>query len=93
MKQKSLCEEEDEGRDVFLSDSKGDKDYVKENEDVRDSGLDYPDIDESDSDDQTKQPHQKSRKLVMDGRQKKKKTWWNKDTPRKSHAIGSHTTS
>ena len=44
----SSFDEEDEGGNVFLSNSEGDKDYVEVNEDYRDSDPDDPDADESD---------------------------------------------
>ena len=47
----SSLDEEDEGGNVFLSDSEGDKDYVEVNEDYPDSDPDDPDTNESDSDD------------------------------------------
>ena len=70
---KSSFDEEDERGTVFLSDSEGDKDFVEVNEHYLDSDPDDPDTDESDSDDWPKQPPpKKSKKLVMDGREKAK---------------------
>ena len=41
-------DEEDEGGNIFLSDSEGDKDYVEVNEDYSDSDSDDSDANESD---------------------------------------------
>ena len=69
----SLCEEEDEEGDVFLSDSEGHKDYVEENENARDSDPNYPDIDKSDPDNRPKQLQKKKSKTSDEWDKKREK--------------------
>ena len=74
-------------RNVFLSDSQGDEDYVEVNEDYPDSDPDDPDANESGSDDWPKHPQKKNTGDGWEG--KGKIAWWKKDSSRMQGRIHS----